>query len=138
MHVELRSCGRSVAAEDLPGPVLLVPEGLIASSVDENLILDVPPRGTDGSPDILAGAVPLLFVDPKTYLPGVAFLDVAPPPPFVPSDVEQMWQSGLSSPIPMPDSCEPREGSAELRGSQNQASTLKRCLLRLVAWLVWL
>jgi hypothetical protein len=119
MDVVLRSAGRILASVDLPGQLLVKPDGLTAEISDEGISLDVPPRGTEGFPDALVGALPLVYTMPGSGMPAVLLLDVPPPPPFTAQHITEMWSAITASSIPMAASVSVQGralGAAESRG----------------------
>jgi len=54
----------------------------------------------DERPDLLVGAVPLVWWDRSDRAAAVSFMEVPPPEPFVSTDIEAMWTRLLDSSLP--------------------------------------
>lgn len=105
MRISLQAGGTELVSTQTTGALLLIPDGLWARRVASDLtVLEVPPRGTEGSPDVLVGTLPLVHWDEGAGRPEVTFLDVPPPPPFGEADVEAMWTDVAESTVPLPTS----------------------------------
>jgi hypothetical protein len=104
MRVELRAAGKTLAHQDVNGPLLLPPPGTILSGRQVGLEILEPVRGPAVGPDLLVGSVPLVSWNAITHSISVEFLEVPAPPPFEEDDVGSMWKAILDFPLPLASS----------------------------------
>jgi hypothetical protein len=101
-RVVFRDKWREVSV-DLAAEPLLVPRELSQVSRSPGLLVLGPPQNADQlSADMVAGAVPLIYLHEGR--PQVAWLEIPPPPPLTFSDLKLMWKQVGDAGLPMPDS----------------------------------
>ena len=104
MRLSLRAKGVTLAERDLDGPLLMPPVGTaVATRSALATVLDVIDDGGD-TPDLLVGALPLVWWKRSSRSVEVAFLEVPAPPPFIYGDVAAMWERLLASSMPAVES----------------------------------
>lgn len=91
------------ASLDLPSEPLLVPPELQLTSRSPGLVVLGPPDTTDEmATDVVAGSVPVIYLDGDR--PKVAWLDIPPPPPLRLVDLDHMWRQLVEAGLPIPSS----------------------------------
>lgn len=101
-RVVFRDRWRDVSVE-LPSEPLLVPRELRTVSRSPGLVVLGPPEHSDQlGADIVAGSVPLLYLDGDRAR--IAWLELPPPAPLTLSDLGAMWQQLADAELPIPAS----------------------------------